>query len=524
MITRKRRRRIERMKKVIRVLFFLKRNFKKAAIIAGCLTVLSCAGYFSIRYAEAAENEKISAALQMAEAEKMNLSYMDEKEASQPEQFDNSEPVDYLVGEDAASAEAVKETSGESEEYATSHKLQEPVQISDIYAEEDAIAIFKSFYPDASGYTWEMYDTESQDWVKIPDSDIISRSDELQREISSFVTVTSAENKELMIRCTTDFATKESVTDTASLHVLDKSITDIAIDGDITVEAGQYISVSDIPVEVTYQDGSKETVKGLNGIYFLDTEQSAEESTTVSGNMIETITTVNRTYEYTYADAEDKEMTIRYRYADNPVDAAFHLIGEDLTAPVILKLSISEFAVSNMDVIIPVKVTIQAEDENTSYADLKYAFLPDGQEPGENDWHDEETFDVDITQNGKWIAYCKDASGNIATEDTDIIAVDNKAPYVSLRLDTEETWCQKNIIIVTATDALPVEFFYNCADTGEDSGWIKESEKEVLSNGTWNVKVRDEAGNIAEAEIVVSNIDNHPPIISEIKEKRSYEK
>ena len=520
MITEKRRRRIERMKKVIRVLFFLKRNFKWEVIIAGCLVVLSCACYFSIRYVEAKENEKISAALQIAEAEKMNLPYMNEKEASQPEQLDKNEPVDYLVGEDAASAEAVEETSGESEEYATSHKSQEPVQISDIYTEKDSIVIFKSYYPDASGYTWETYNTENQDWDRIPDSDIICKTDELQREISSFVTVTPTESNELMIRCTTDFATKESVTDTASLHVLDKSISDIAIDGDITVEAGQYINASDIPVEITYQDGSKETVKGLNGIYFLDTEQSAEESTTVSGNMIETITTVNRTYEYTYADAGDKEMTIRYRNADNPVDAAFHLIGEDVSAPVISQLSVSEFAVSNEDVIIPVTVTIQAEDDNTPYADLIYAFLPDDQEPGEDDWHDEASFDVDIMQNGKWTAYCKDASGNIATEDTDIIAVDNKAPYVSLRLAMEEeTWCQRNSIIVTATDALPVEFFYSCADTGEDSGWIKESEKEVFSNGTWNVKVRDEAGNIAEAEIVVSNIDNHPPVISEIKEK-----
>ena len=519
MITRKRRRRIERMKKAIRVLLFLKRNLIWETIIVGCMTVLFCVCYFSIRHTEAAE------------AEKMNLSYMDEKDASQSEQFDNSESVENPDAEDVTSADEykkekeVEETSGELEEYATSHKSEEPktkepVQVSDIYTEEDSIVIFKSYYPDASGYTWEMYDTEIQDWVKIPDRDIVSRSDELQREISSFVTTTSAESKELMIRCTTDFEAKEPVTDTASLHVLDKSITDIAIDGDIKVEAGQYISASDIPIEVTYQDGSKETIKGLNGIYFLDTEQSSEESTTVSGNLIETITTVNKTYEYTYAGAEDKEMSIRYRNAGNPVDAAFHLIGEDLSAPVISQLSISDFTVSNEDKVIPVTVTIQAEDDNTPYADLKYAFLPEGQEPGEDDWHDEASFDVDITQNGKWRAYCKDASGNIAIEDTDIIVVDNKAPHVSLRLDMEaETWCQKNIIIVTATDALPVEFFYSCADTGEDSGWIKESEKEVFSNGTWNVKVRDEAGNIAEAEIIVSNIDKNPPIISEIKEK-----
>lgn len=97
--------------------------------------------------------------------------------------------------------------------------------------------------------------------------------------------------------------------------------------------------------------------------------------------------------------------------------------------------------------------------------------------------------------------------------------------YLSVQLETEEKWCQKNSIIVT-TDALPAEFFYSCAETGEDSGWIKENEKEVFSNGTWNVMVRDAAGNIAAAEITVSNIDKQPPVIIEIKEvteKRSYE-
>lgn len=521
MQTQKRRRRIERMKKVIRVLLFIKHNLKRGVILIGCLMVLLFAGYFSIRYAEAAEEEKISGTLQMADTEQINLLNVDE-EAVQSEDVlsDNSVSIEYPDADvtDEAVGESI-ETSGEIEKYATSHKSEEPVKISDIYTEEDSIAIFKSFYPDASGYTWEIFDVESQNWVKIPDSDIVSGSDELQRDISSFIAAAPENNNELIIRCTTDFATKESVTDTASLHVLDKNITDIAVDGDITVESGQYVSVSDIPIEVTYQDGSKETLRGLNGIYFLDTEQSAKEST-VSGNLIETITTINKTYEYTCADMEDKEMTIRYRNADNPVDAAFHLIGEDLSAPIISRLSISEFAVSNVDTAIPVTVTIQAEDDSTPYADLEYAFLPDGKEPEVNDWHKEPSFDIDITQNGRWIAYCKDASGNIATKDTDIIAVDNKAPYVSLRLDMEaETWCQKNKIVVTADDALPVEYFYSCAETGEDSGWIKESEKEVVSNGTWKVKVRDEAGNIAETEIIVSNIDNHPPIISEIKEK-----
>lgn len=165
----------------------------------------------------------------------------------------------------------------------------------------------------------------------------------------------------------------------------------------------------------------------------------------------------------------------------------------------------------------PVTVTIIADDNVTAYSNLQYAFLPEGEEP--EIWSDQSTFTVDITQNGKWIAYCRDESGNVIQEVREIVAVDNKAPEVSLSLENE-TWCTGNKILVNAKDGLSVEYCYCCPQTGIDSGWCTKDEYAVSENGTWTVKVRDAAGNVTEKEITIDNIDNKPPVIRGIKEKR----
>lgn len=108
-------------------------------------------------------------------------------------------------------------------------------------------------------------------------------------------------------------------------------------------------------------------------------------------------------------------------------------------------------------------------------------------------------------------------AGNIATTDQELI-VDSKAPVISLRLQNEKDWCKENTIYVSAEDSLQVEYRYICSASGEDSGWIKESSKKVSANGTWTIQVRDAAGNTAEQEITVDNIDTRAPVIRSITE------
>lgn len=191
----------------------------------------------------------------------------------------------------------------------------------------------------------------------------------------------------------------------------------------------------------------------------------------------------------------------------------------DLTAPVIKELHIGDFEVSKVDQPVPVTVSVSAEDDTTPVRQLTYAFLPEGEEIQEDDWMEESTFTMEITKNGVWIVYCKDDAGNIATAERELVVVDSKAPTISISLQNKETWCRENTIYVSAEDSLPVEYRYICTKLGEDSGWLVESSKDVGANGIWAIQVRDAAGNIAEQEIEVSNIDTQAPIIRSITEK-----
>ena len=389
-----------------------------------------------------------------------------------------------------------------------------PAKPSDIYAEEGTLVTFACHYPDADRYTWETYDI-GNGWHEAEGAMIAS--DELGREASLLRIMANEENDMLTVRCTTEFEPGEPITDTATLYVLDKEIQGISAH-DTTASPGQYISARDIPLAVTYQDGSSEELPGLYNVCFLERSESSEQSATASGNTIETITTVITSRGYLKAKLGETDAMLRYQGKGKSIDAPVKLIGEDTSEPSITQLSISDIVISNVDEPVPVTVSIEAEDDCTPGPGLEYAFLPEGEEPGEGDWTKDASFEADITQNGKWIAYCRDESGNIGSSEKDIIAVDNKPPSISLKLGNE-SWCASNKILVSAKDSLPVEYSYSCEETGEESGWTDKNEHTVRKNGTWKVKVRDAAGNIAEQEITISNIDSQEPIIIKITEK-----
>ncbi len=418
--------------------------------------------------------------------------------------------------------------SEQKESYATSHKEEtedvqppltdEPVKLSDIYAEPGCFPTFKSYYPDAERYLWEIYSDVENGWKEVSVDAVTNEYDELYRKVS--VLHLSSENDshdEIMIRCTVSFAEKESITDIATLHILKKDIESLFIE-DFKADSG-YISAQSIPVTVKYKDGSQELLQGLSGLYFLEKQESSERTTSISGNSVETITTVITARDYFYLGSEETDMVIRYQVKGKEVDIPVKITGEDMEAPVIEEFNISDFTISNIDIPIAVTVTINAKDNITPYPQLLYAFLPEGKEAEENDWYSTPSFEVDITQNGKWLAYCKDQSGNIASEERNMIVVDNKAPVVSLSLESE-SWCKENKILVNAKDGLSMEYCYSCMETGETSGWISRNEYEVLQNSTWKVAVRDAAGNVTEQDITVSNIDSQMPVIRNITEKK----
>lgn len=404
--------------------------------------------------------------------------------------------------------------------YATSHKMepitQDIVRISDMYAVKGELTL-KSYYPDAVGYTWELYDTDAKSWKSL-DAEIIY--DELYRPVSC---VSFNLEQDIMVRCSVEIEnSEESISDVATVKCI-KSVAGITAAQEQLETGSGWLCSRDIPVKVTYRDNSSETLLGLCGLVFVDSLESSEITYSDTGNIIETVTTVKTECEYSYADAGEKEFIIRFRDKDKAYDANLTVVSTDKEAPVISAVSISDFEISSIDEPVPVEVSITAEDNETPYPELMYAFLPQETEPKEADWTVKPKLEKEIDKNGIWIAYCRDKSGNIATFEKKIIAVDQKAPALVLSLVNSD-WCQSNKIIASANDELSVTYLFTCPETGEDSGWTDRNEYDVTQNGTWEVQAKDAAGNIAVREITVSNIDKQMPVIKGITEgERSYE-
>lgn len=420
--------------------------------------------------------------------------------------------------EDSGTEVKPEETPETEQEEAPPAPLDDSVmEPSDLYAEKGSKAVFKAYHPKAQDYQWGIYDPESESWTEVPQGAVSEHTDELLRGISS---MELAADKEQQVRCKVTVENGTSVTYEAKLYLLPGRISSISAE-EYHADAGQYASAEDIPVEVVYQDGTQETVTGLNGLCFLEQSESSRQDTTETGNLKETITTVRTVREYNHIESGSKEGMLCYRTKDGEsVDIPLNITGEDQTAPQITDFMISEFEVSSIEKEIPVTVTIKAADDITPLAGLAYAFLPEEEEPQEEDWHKQSVFEAEITKNGVWKAFCRDEAGNIATKEQEIVAVDTKAPTIRLILATKEgAWCKENQIFVSAEDDLSVEYRYLCEETGEDSGWVIESSKSVSQNGDWTIQVRDAAGNVSEEKISVTNIDAQSPVIQRITEK-----
>lgn len=417
----------------------------------------------------------------------------------------------------SALAEIVAEVGQdiEGEEYAAPQKTAEAVKLSDIYTVSGNMIQLECYYPGAESYVWEVYNRHTCAWETV---DSESRQDELYRPVS--VMYVAAEGTDTTsVRCTVGMEDGETITENASVYII-PDIQDISMKESYVTDAGKYISSREIPIQVSYVNGTQNVITGLYGATFVESTEKRELSSNGAGNPIETITTVCTECNYAYVGLEDKEVLLRYRCGEQVLDTGMTISGKDLCAPVISDVDVS-FEITNMDAPVTANISITAEDDKTPYPDLEYAFIPKDTDAGDDvpvpddaDWTQKAAFDLDITQNGTWIAFCRDQSGNMASMEKEIIVVDQKAPVMSVRLaDTE--WCSSTKLVVDAEDYLPVEYRV-ISPTGTDSGWTTQSEHEVNCNGTWEVQARDSVGNVSTESITVSNIDRQGPVIEKI--------
>lgn len=399
--------------------------------------------------------------------------------------------------------------------YAAPHKITETVRLADVYAVPGSEVKLECFYPEAESYAWEVYDRHKCTWEPM---DGVILQDELYRPVS-VLSVLSGGTDTTSVRCSVQMENGETVTESASVYIITGDILDISIKEDYVTDAGRYVSSREIPVCVSYADGTQDTITGLYQTAFVESTENREVSASSTGNSVETVTTVYTECGYAYVGLEDKDLLLRYRGGDGQaIDTGVTISGKDLSAPVISEVSVSGYEITNVDAPVTASISITAEDDKTPYPDLEYAFIPKDPEnetvPKEEDWNHSAAFDINITQNGTWVAFCRDRGGNAASMEKEIIVVDQKAPVISVCLLSTE-WCSSNQIIADAEDYLPVEYRFLSED-GEDSGWTTKNRQDVSGNGTWEVQARDSAGNISSESITVSNIDKQSPVIKMI--------
>lgn len=426
--------------------------------------------------------------------------------ATSHKEGESIQEVEEYIEETETEAEPTKEW----EETAMQPLTEEIIKIQDIYVTMESEVTMRSFYPQAVSYVWEEYDMQTQEWKAVESRIGV---DELYREVSLCTVFCEKSLSPIMLRCIVQTADQEYM-DVAAIQILDKEIQSLSA-APVTVNAGSYLSAKDIPVTVTYTDGSEESITGLYGLYWLQEEEASEYSMSISGNMVETVTKVLTDLEYRYIELGETEAAMRYRMGEKRIELPVTVSGKDLKAPNILKVELGEYEISRIDEPIPIQVTITAVDNYTIYTALSYCFLPQGVEPQEDDWNKSSSWEALIDKNGTWVAYVRDEQGNVATSEKEIIAVDQRAPVMKVSLENTD-WCEETKILVEATDNLSILYSFSCPETGENSGWIETAEYTIKHNGLWLVSAKDSLENIATQEFTVSNIDKQPPVIRQI--------
>lgn len=120
-----------------------------------------------------------------------------------------------------------------------------------------------------------------------------------------------------------------------------------------------------------------------------------------------------------------------------------------------------------------------------------------------------------VSANGTYKVQVKDMAGNISEKSIVVSNIDKESPkIVELKANITAPTSKDVILSVKAADnmGMPEKYIsWNLGSYGSATTY------KVSANGTYKVRVRDEAGNITEKSITISNIDKTAPVINALK-------
>ncbi len=182
----------------------------------------------------------------------------------------------------------------------------------------------------------------------------------------------------------------------------------------------------------------------------------------------------------------------------------------DNTGPSISGVSVSSaWALSNTAV-------ISASD--TASGVSAYSTNTNSSAPPSGGWQSGNT--VEITANGTYFAWTRDAVGNVsAPYEFTISKVDNTAPIIT-SVNVPSDWAQTNTVTLNALDIGSGISSY--AVTTESSappseGWEGSKNFDITDNGTYFAWTRDSVGNVSVAyEFSVTKVDTTIPVVNSV--------
>lgn len=296
----------------------------------------------------------------------------------------------------------------------------ESVELSDTYTPAYSLIQLRCWYPSGESYMWEIYNAQTDKW-KIPADCVDVQTDELGRHLSVLSVQTGAED--VSVRCTVFMAEGETVTDEAVVHIIPDIEAIEAKAEDYTADAGTYISGKDIPLLVSYADGTQDTVTGLYGVTFMDRQEDREYSVDENGHAVETVTTINTIYEYARIEPGDRELLLRCRAGEQDFETKLTVSGKDAAPVVSVSLENPEdWCETN-------KLIVNASD----YSSVEYRFINEEEDSG---WTERNEYA--ISRNGMWEIQVRDTAGNISSEKMTVSNIDNQKPVIEKIVIAEE--------------------------------------------------------------------------------------
>ncbi|MCQ2523031.1 MAG: hypothetical protein MJ123_01715 [Lachnospiraceae bacterium] len=148
-----------------------------------------------------------------------------------------------------------------------------------------------------------------------------------------------------------------------------------------------------------------------------------------------------------------------------------------------------------------IRLSVSASDNLSGISDKGYSF--NGRGFSSNS-------EFSISSNGKYSIKVKDRAGNVSEETVEINNIDKEAPVITTVSKSDDDWVSSGLTItVEASDALSG---LDGASYSFDGGvnYVTTPSAFVKTNGTYNVSVRDRAGNVSSKTITISNIGKNP--------------